>query len=581
MVGIPGLDRKAMEAERLARMATRGTTVTANAQGSAKRARSISPPAITRPAKVAKVHETVTIPDSPKVQESITIPDSPPPKTTNYTLTEEPTSSSNLRFPFGKIMKTWALGHARTASDIKIEEVLEKSTLRTALLSAFQWDVPWIMSKLNLQQTKSVFVMQAKDEATKIQYRQETEYMRKILRLCFPSMQGNVNCMHSKLMLLFHPHKLRVVVPSANLTSYDWGETGIMENTVFLIDLPRLDEARHANTLSQFGQELLYFLDKMGCDEDIRNGLLNFDFAKTEDIAFVHSVGGAHYGADLERTGYAGLSKAVRELIRGGSLATKPGLYIDYAASSIGSLTDDFLSIIHNAARGEDATALPKTKSTATSRAAPKPFQNSIINTNIRDLFRIYFPTQNTVSNSTGGLLNGGTICLQRKWWEGNNSFPRTCFRDHRSTRPGMLSHNKLLYARGINAKGKAVAWVYAGSANLSESAWGKMSWDRSKKEWKMGCRNWECGVVISVPADKHTQGMSIEQHARQTKKQKQDLPPEEVETESEDDGQETDDGEQTEDVLPRMNVFGGIADLPFEYPGAEYDGKEPWYFME
>lgn len=44
-------------------------------------------------------------------------------------------------------------------------------------------------------------------------------------------MAGNVNCMHSKLQLLFHPTHLRIVVPSANLVPYDWGEGGgIMEN---------------------------------------------------------------------------------------------------------------------------------------------------------------------------------------------------------------------------------------------------------------------------------------------------------------------------------------------------------------
>jgi Tyrosyl-DNA phosphodiesterase len=43
-------------------------------------------------------------------------------------------------------------------------------------------------------------------------------------------MESNVNCMHSKLQLLAHPTHLRVVVPSANLTPYDWGETGVMEN---------------------------------------------------------------------------------------------------------------------------------------------------------------------------------------------------------------------------------------------------------------------------------------------------------------------------------------------------------------
>ncbi len=39
-----------------------------------------------------------------------------------------------------------------------------------------------------------------------------------------------MNCMHSKLQLLAHPTHLRIAVPSANLTPYDWGETGVMEN---------------------------------------------------------------------------------------------------------------------------------------------------------------------------------------------------------------------------------------------------------------------------------------------------------------------------------------------------------------
>jgi hypothetical protein len=45
--------------------------------------------------------------------------------------------------------------------------------------------------------------------------------------------------MHSKLQLLSHPTHLRVVVPSANLMPYDWGETGIMENVGLTPHQPR------------------------------------------------------------------------------------------------------------------------------------------------------------------------------------------------------------------------------------------------------------------------------------------------------------------------------------------------------
>ncbi|KAH0112742.1 phospholipase D/nuclease, partial [Aureobasidium melanogenum] len=349
----------------------------------AKRQRSISPPPTSRPAKKIK---------------------------------EQSDASSSLQYPRGTVKKTWAFGHAR-ANDIKIEEVLEKSTLRTALLSAFQWETNWIMAKLNLQQTKVIMVMQADNEAVKQQYRQETAYLGKILRLVFPSMQGNINCMHSKLMLLFHPHKLRVVIPSANLTSYDWGEQGIMENSVFLIDLPRLEDTpiSDASSLPQFGRELLFFLKQKGCDDDILKGVLNFDFSNTKDLAFVHSVGGTHYGEDMERTGYVGLSTAIRELHPTSqfSICSQSNLQIDYPASSMGSLNDEFLTIMHNAARGEDATAIPAT----TSRTAPKPFQDAIATTKIRENFRIYFPTHSTVATSTGGVLSGGTICHRSEWW--------------------------------------------------------------------------------------------------------------------------------------------------------------------
>lgn len=42
-------------------------------------------------------------------------------------------------------------------------------------------------------------------------------------------------CMHSKLQLLKYKDHLRIVVPSANLVSFDWGETGDMENVSLLL----------------------------------------------------------------------------------------------------------------------------------------------------------------------------------------------------------------------------------------------------------------------------------------------------------------------------------------------------------
>src|SRR5204863_9885118 len=52
-----------------------------------------------------------------------------------------------------------------------------------------------------------------------------------IVKFCFPPMGGaGSGSMHSKLQLLKYKNSLRIAIPTGNLTRYDWGETGVMEN---------------------------------------------------------------------------------------------------------------------------------------------------------------------------------------------------------------------------------------------------------------------------------------------------------------------------------------------------------------
>ena len=106
-----------------------------------------------------------------------------------------------------------------------------------------------------------------------------------------------------------HPTHLRVVIPSANLTPHDWGETGCLENVssstslasrtnyiackvCFLIDLPRLPDGQEADLkrLTRFGEELLAFLHAMGLDKAQIDSMRRFDFSRTAHLAFVHSM---------------------------------------------------------------------------------------------------------------------------------------------------------------------------------------------------------------------------------------------------------------------------------------------------
>jgi hypothetical protein len=454
----------------------------------------------------------------------------------------------DVQYPRGVVKKTWAFGHERTGNDIKLEEVLESKTLTTAVLSAFQWDTDWLFQKLNINKTKCIFIMQAKEQSLKDQMLEDTKDVRKSLRLCFPSMDGLINCMHSKLMLLFHPEKLRIAIPTANLLNFDWGESGVMENSVWLIDLPRLsgDVTPKVEDLTDFGKELMYFVGKQDLPQDAMEGILKFDFAATKDMAFVHTVGGMLYEDEAERTGLPGLAQAVRQ-----HNLTTTDLDIDFAASSMGSLKDEFLKNVHAAAKGENMveraeSANAKAKSSFFQAKKAEPNDHSI-----RDKVRLYFPTHDTVTSSTAG--GAGTICLNRKWFE-DMTFPRRCFRDYISTRPGLLSHNKVLYARGLRKPdaedgedapaGEKIAWAYVGSANMSESAWGKLVYDRKEKKWKLNCKNWECGVLLPVSTD----------------------------------GVATEAGKEG---VVDMEAFKDVVEPPFMYPGVEYEDREPWYFQE
>ena len=127
---------------------------------------------------------------------------------------------------------------------------------------------------------------------------------------------------------------------------------------------------------------------------------------------------------------------------------------------------------------------------------------------------------------------------------------------------------------------GRDVAWVYVGSANLSESAWGKLSFDKKAKAWKINCRNWECGVLLPVPEERLRGATAREGKVERAVVKKESVAGEDSETESDEEG-DAGEGVGTRKQVVGMEVFDGLAKPPFEYPGREYEGREPWYFQE
>ncbi|KJR86373.1 uncharacterized protein SPSK_02475 [Sporothrix schenckii 1099-18] len=278
--------------------------------------------------------------------------------------------------------------------------------------------------------------------------------------------------MHSKLQLLKFPGHLRIAVPTGNLVPYDWGETGTLENMVFLIDLPKLPKGRSAEgTGTPFMENLSYFLTAQGVDAAMVQSLRSYDFSETVRYAFVHSISGSHMDESWKRTGYSGLGRAVKAM---GWASTDP-IQVDYICSSVGSVSDDLLNALYFACQGdsglkelESRTKRPrggKGKSVAAPEAAPANPNSP------QNCLRLYFPSDETVGSSIGGK--------NKKWWEAP-SFPKAILRDVQNVRTGVLMHTKLLFVRlGYNTQESEASdaarprgWAYVGSANMSESAW-------------------------------------------------------------------------------------------------------------
>ena len=264
---LAGMDRKAMEQERLARLG--------------KRKRSASP---ARPSKVI-----VKTPSEPHTS-------------ADASATVGSNTTAGLQFTRGVLRRTWAHKHPRS-NDIKVEEVFQASDLKLAIMSSFQWDTKWVLSKVNPNKIKQVWFMSAKEEWLREKMLKELEESGiQNLRPRFPPLNGQAVNMHSKFMLLVHEEYLRVAIPTANMIHVDWGETNVdgkgeswqpavMENSVFLIDLPQRPDRQPAQKAeTAFGQELVEFLRAQEASRNVVDGVLKFDFKDTDHLAFVHSL---------------------------------------------------------------------------------------------------------------------------------------------------------------------------------------------------------------------------------------------------------------------------------------------------
>ncbi|KAF7729254.1 hypothetical protein EC973_004784 [Apophysomyces ossiformis] len=363
-----------------------------------------------------------------------------------------------------------------SSSFIKFEDIVQKSMLKKAAITAFVCSMDWIEE--HFPEDINLCIVTHGQLATRVQFAPNRVLIHP------PMKEPKYGVFHPKLMLLFYDSSMRVVIGSANLERYDYND---LENVVFIQDFPQNTKPLESvSELPEFAKYIADLLDQMHVPKSVKEELLKYDFSKAK-ARIVASVSGVFEGEENYRKyGHARLAQIIKEI---GAFDPARLPKIEMQTSSLGSLNASYLHELYVSFCGIDPY-----ENGARSRGRKKEGLPPI---------EIIYPTRDTVEMSRLGPSGAGTICLSSKSWQ-KATFPKQIMRDAVSYREGTLMHSKFIIASlppSSNSKkeNELLGWVYCGSHNATLSAWGKLSIARESKEPKMNMNNWELGIVLPI----------------------------------------------------------------------------------
>mmetsp|Transcript_14027 Transcript_14027/g.56490 ORF Transcript_14027/g.56490 Transcript_14027/m.56490 type:complete len:518 (-) Transcript_14027:2629-4182(-) len=287
---------------------------------------------------------------------------------------------------------------------------------------------------------------------------------------------------HTKLMLFFYDHGLRVIVHTANMVASDWTTK---TQGMYVRDFPVISSESSID--SEFSLYLSRYLQKLGTPLDEARKLLARYDCSNAGVSLVASVPGRHTGLDLHRFGHMRVRNILSKEHMDAEAENAP-LVCQF--SSLGSLQETWL--------------LHEFKTSLTSRKGGGIRAN-------RAGVQLVWPTVEQVRTSLAGYSAGGSLpCPQRNLkpflsplfhrWDGSES-----------NRKEAMPHIKT-YLRHSDGK---LHFFMLTSANLSGAAWGKLE----KGGSQLLVRSYELGVLFlpsfyagssfSLSANRPSRGLS------------------------------------------------------------------------
>ncbi|KAI5897696.1 phospholipase D/nuclease [Schizophyllum commune H4-8] len=395
----------------------------------------------------------------------------------------------------------------------RLSEIIgNKSEIEFAILSSYALDAEWTYSFFE-RDTPVIIMPQSRIGLP--------NWIR-----ASPFLRNGYGCMHMKLF--YKTGRLRVYIPTANLVQYDYRD---IENFAWLQDIPRRPAHKpepkpNPEDFPSIMQRVLEALNirpaqletntipqhpnlPLQSISDLRR-LWDWSLVKVHLVASLH---GKYEGwPSVLQVGHPRLMKAVRNM--GLAVDKEREVEVECQGSSIGRCTSVWINEMYGSMRGQSAREwLDATKKRR--EATPLP------------LVKIVYPTKATVHATAWGVNGGGTIFCRRATWEAKN-FPRQLFHDSKSTGGPVLMHTKLIEAKtsakpsttstnnndinstidDIEVVHPALGWVYVGSHNFTQSAWGTLS--GSGFNPVLNVTNYELGVVFPIKDEEQLKSVQL-----------------------------------------------------------------------
>jgi len=329
---------------------------------------------------------------------------------------------------------------------------------------------------------------------------------------------------HTKILVLVYPTFLRLAITSkvpssltcdtrlkeitttgCNMMNID---TVLGDNHWYIHDLPKRSTIN--KSLPQgFEADLLAHLSSLNTPDAFLDNIRGvYDYSSVK-VHLITSIPGTFSGAKANKHGLLRLRSVIKDLgLKLPKMEDEGKLEVEVCAASIGNLKKGWLDAFYDCALGrktlemaenEDDIVVPKMK---------------IVYPTVQDVKRCYAESQQVKAHPSRASYDSLLMmvltrlqaasnigCHTRPWDKAPRSI-QELFYHYRSTDDRRLHHQKFICAFNTSSSFSLPYYIYIGSANLSQSAWGGLEVDKKGNKDSSDMKlvkvsNYECGVLV------------------------------------------------------------------------------------